>query len=119
MKFVQSFLLLMVVCVLMGMGPGVEGPQATIVDRSGKQTQVENLHFEYAPYIEGQSGEGQMRIELPRLERIQVNPDGRVELSTPTSSMQMQDVQGSFSGLTEFGTYSIRLDNVREIRIQR
>lgn len=105
------------VLLLTGMGPDIAGPDATITDVNGTTVTVSGLTYDYAPFVTGKIGSGDVRVELNKVETLVVN-DGNLIVNTYGSTIELGSAKGNFSGKTGFGVYTIPAAQVKEIKIK-
>ena len=110
-------LLLAAAVILTGMGPSLAGPSAQITDISGNVIAVEELTYEYAPYIGGSIGSADVRVELAKISQLEVQGAIFV-ITTAGDTLQLEHSGGAFAGKTGFGSYRIYADQVQKIVIQ-
>ncbi|MBB5022663.1 hypothetical protein [Desulfurispira natronophila] len=110
-------LLLAAAVILTGMGPSLAGPSAQITDNSGNIIDVEELTYEYAPYIGGNIGSADVRVELVKISQLEVQGPHFV-ITTAGDTLQLRHSGGIFAGKTGFGSYRIHADQVQKIVIK-
>lgn len=103
--------------LLTGMGPNIAGPDATITDISGTSITVEGLTYDYAPFVTGKLGSGDVRVELNKVDTL-VMHEGNLVVKTYGTTIEMGRAKGNFSGKTGFGSYTIPADQVKEIKVK-
>ncbi|WP_027389763.1 hypothetical protein [Chrysiogenes arsenatis] len=105
------------VLLLTGMGPDIAGPNATITDINGTTVTVEGLTYDYAPFVTGKLGSGDVRVELNKVDTLIVH-DGHLVVNTYGTTIEMGLAKGNFSGKTGFGSYTIPASQVKEIKVK-
>lgn len=124
-------LLLWVMLVGMGSGPGAEVPsveidfKATIIDDQDISTKMQQASWEGNIFFTGLRGKGVVTISFAKVRKVVsvglstgTMKDFQVTLKNGDVVAVSFDVDSRFQGVTDFGTYRVIARNIKEITFE-